>query len=176
MTIENIKLRPQRIFSHEADFGTSAAQYLWQKMINNHSFVERCFPIGFVLYFYGSQTYANGTRIADPNPEIWALLDGHVVNDPDSPLHGVTLPNVNTFFFKGGTSEFSQGGQPTINLAHSHGGATGVTDDRHPIDEADHGGNYASGSPHFHAISTMWSSVEPIIPPYVDLQMYMRIK
>lgn len=176
MTIENIQLKPQRVFNNEADFGTSAARYLWQKMINNHNFVEKCFPIGFVLFFYGSQTYADGNLIESPNPEIWALLDGHVVNDPDSPLNGVTLPDIRNYFLKGSTTEGIIGGQNTINISHSHGGFTGVTDDRQPDVQADSGNDYNTGAPHQHAMSSAWSTVENVIPPYVELQMYMRIK
>ena len=176
MTIENVQLKPPRIYSHEADFGTSAARYLWQKMINNHNFVEKCFPIGYVLYFYASQTYANGDPLVTPNPEIWALLDGHTIIDPDSSLNGVVLPDLRNYFLKGSGTQGLIGGQPTINLAHSHGGVTGTTDDRQPDVQARSAGGHNTGSPHNHSISSQWSSSEPIIPPHVELQMYMRIK
>jgi hypothetical protein len=176
MTIENIKLKPPRIFTHEADFGTSAARYLWQKMINNQAFVEKCFPIGYVLYFYASQTDANNVPVTAPNPEIWGLLDGHTVNDADSMLHGVVLPDLRGYFLKGGAIQGLTGGQSTINISHSHGGQTGVTDDRQPDVQASYGGGYNTGCPHYHAMSGAWSSTENIIPPYVSMQMYIRIK
>lgn len=176
MTIENLQLRPQRIYAHESDFGTSAARYLWQKMINNHAFVEKSFPIGFVLSFYASQTFPDGTRIQDPNPEIWQLLNGSTVNDPDSPLNGVVLPDFRDLFLKGATQQGIQGGQYTINISHSHGGQTGVTDDRESTPYADSGNDYNTGSPHTHSMSSAWSSAENVIPPYIELQMYMRIK
>jgi hypothetical protein len=176
MTIENVQLKPLRIYSHEADFGTSAARYLWQKMINNHNFVEKSFPIGYVLYFYASQTYANGDPVSSPNPEIWGLLDGHTVNDLDSPINGVVLPDLRNYFLKGGATQGLTGGQPTINISHSHGGQTGVTDDRQPDYQARSAGGHNTGSPHVHSMSSAWSTVESIIPPNVELQMYMRIK
>ena len=174
--IENLQLKPQRVFAHECDFGTSAARFLWMKMINNHQYVEKCFPIGFVLFFYASQTNASGVRVPTPNPEIWALLDGHVVNDPDSPLHGITLPDPRGRFLKGHNIQGLTGGQSTINITHNHGGATGATDDRQPDFQADGGGDYNTGATHTHAMSSAWSSAEPVIPPYVEIQMYMRIK
>ena len=174
--IEEVKLKPQRIYAHESDFGTTAASFLWQKVINNQHFVEKCFPIGFVLFFHASQTYANGNPIEAPNPEIWQPLNGTTVNDPDSPLNGVTLPDLREKFLKGSETQGLTGGQLTINLNHSHGGITGVTDDRQPDVQADAGGGYNTGAPHYHGISSAWSGAEPITPPYIDLQAYMRIK
>lgn len=176
MTIENVQLRPQKMFSHESDFGTSAARFLWQKIINNQSFVEKCYPIGYVLFFYASQTYPDGNPIPTPNPEIWALLDGHTVADADSPLNGVTLPDFRYKFLKGSETEFVLGGQETINISHSHGGVTGVTDDRQPDVQASSSGGYNTGTAHNHAMSSAWSTVEPIVPPHTELQAYIRIK
>lgn len=174
--IEEVKLRPQKMFVHESDFGTTAASFLWQKIINNQHFVEKCFPIGYVLFFHASQTYADGTPVTAPNPEIWQPLNGTTVNDPDSPLNGVTLPDFRQKFLKGSNTEGLTGGQLTINLQHNHGGATGVTDDRQPDSQADAGGGYNTGAPHTHSISSNWSTAEQITPPYIDLQAYIRIK
>lgn len=176
MTIENVQLKPQKMFTHETDFGTSAARYLWQKMINNQNFVEKCFPIGYVLYFYASQTYANGSPIETPNPEIWALLDGHTIVDSDSPLNGVALPDLRNLFLKGATTQGLTGGQSTININHSHGGITGTTDDRQPDVQARSSGGYQTGAPHYHSMSSAWPTNENVIPPYVELQLYVRIK
>lgn len=174
--IEEVKLKPSRLFLHESDFGTTVASFLWQKIINNQHFVEKCFPIGYVLFFYASQTYANGTPVSPPNPEIWQPLNGTTVNDTDSPLHGVTLPDLRQLFLKGSSTQGITGGQLTINLQHAHGGQTGVTDDRQPDFQADGGGDYNTGAPHTHAIANSWSTAEPITPPYIDLQAYIRIK
>ena len=87
--------------------------------------------------------------------------------------HNIYLRNK---FIKGSATPHLTGGQPTINLNHNHGGIVGYTDDRQPDFQADAGTNYVTGNNHTHSMSSAWSSTENVIPPYADLQAYMRIK
>lgn len=176
MTINVPDLKPTRIYANETDFSSSAASFIWKKIVNNQNWVEKNCPVGFIIYFYASQTLANGSPIDLPNPSIWHKCDGSLISDSDSPLNGQNAPNLMDKFFKGSSTIGSTGNQTTINLQHSHGGQTGVTDDRSPNYPARTAGGHNTGSPHTHAISTALSSVEPIIPPYVELQIYMRYK
>lgn len=71
-------------------------------------------PVGGIVPFFGNE--------ADL-PENWKVCNGSVVSDPDSPLKGVTLPNLTGSFLRGVESPTypvgSQGGYDNI-LAHSH--------------------------------------------------------
>ena len=174
--IEIPELKPQSLKSHECDFGTSISKYLWNKVINNHAWVERNIPIGFIMYFHGSRTFANGNPITPPNSDIWVLCNGDLISDIDSPLNGQATPDMRNLFLKGSSTIGQLGGQDTINIAHSHSGITGITNDRHVIDTADNGGDANTGAPHYHTINSVWSSSESVIPPYIELQMYMRKK
>lgn len=172
--MEQIKLRPKRIFSNESDFGTTIASYIWSKVINNQNFVEQSFPIGYVLYFFASQTDANNIKIAKPNPNIWKELNGQIINDPDSPLNGITLPDLRNKFIKGTKSFGETGGQETINLSHNHGGLTNYFDDK--TGGSDRGNDHTGGSYHAHPIYPALSSAENILPPFIKLSAYMRYK
>lgn len=176
MTAPNPLIRPRLLRGHETDFGTTIAASLWLRLINNHAWVEKSIPLGMVLFFYTSQTEADGTPITQPNPDIWQPCDGRTINDPDSPLNGQTLPDLRDLFVKGSSTPGQTGGQSTVNLSHNHGGATGVTDDRQPDFQADHGTDHLTGAPHTHSIDSRWSSTESVIPKYFGLQAFVRFK
>ncbi len=176
MTINIPQLKPSRIYANESNFGSSAASFIWKKIVNNQNWIEKNIPIGYIIYLYSSQTLANGFPIDLPNPNIWVKCNGTLISDINSPLNGQTTPDLRNKFFKGNSTIGLLGGQSTINLQHNHGGQTGVTDDRQPDVQADAGGGYNTGAPHTHSINSQLSTVEPIIPPYVELQIYMRYK
>ena len=168
-------VKPSRLLGLEVDFGSSVAASIWRKIINNHTWVERAVPIGFIMFFYEQITEADGTPKDPPNPDIWKFCDGSVINDLDSPLNGQLTPNMADLFLKGSDTEFLTGGNATVNIQHNHGGQTGVTDDREdPI--ADIGANFPTGAPHFHSIDNRWSTAEPIIPKFTAVQAYIRYK
>ena len=169
------QIKPTPLLGLEADFGSSVAASIWRKIINNHTWVERAYPIGSILFFHESITEADGTPKDAPNPDIWQLCDGSVISDADSPLNGQAVPNMLDLFPKGSTVEQNTGGQSTLNIQHNHGGSTGVTDDRGGR-IADTGGDKSTGAPHTHSIDTRWSTAEPIIPRYTALQFYIRYK
>ena len=171
---DEIILRPKRLLTHEVDFGTTVCPSLWLKAINNLKFVEKSFPIGYVLFFYASQTNISGNAIDKPNPEIWKELDGRVVNDIDSPLNGITLPDLRNRFLKGSNTYGSFGGQETINLSHNHGGLTNYFNNR--TSGADSGNNHTGGSNHAHPIGSNLSSNENVVPPFVSFAAYVRYK
>jgi hypothetical protein len=177
MTIKENVLKPERMQANEVDFGTSIAQWLWSKIANYHNWTESNIPIGSLMYFHGSQTYADGSPIEKPNDSLWVLCDGSQIVDVNSPLNGMFTPALNDMIFlKGGNVVGETGGQDTINLSHNHGTNLVSENDESGTSNARLGGDYRAGSPHTHTIATQWSSAEPIIPPHRQLQIYMRKK
>lgn len=176
MTIIIKELKPELLQSHEVDFGTSIAQSLWQKVSNYQNWTNSNIPVGYLLFFYGAQTYPGGAFIEGPNLSLWALCDGSMINDPDSPLDGQPTPNLNEVYLKGGTTQGVTGGSKTVNIQHSHGGQLQTENDESGRTNARLGGDYKAGSPHFHVVPNSWSSVESIIPPTTELQIYIRKK
>ncbi len=168
-------IRPETVKNLEVDFGSSISVSIWLKIINNQNWVEKNLPIGALLFFYRSMTKADLTPIELPNSNIWIELNGQTVNDIKSPLNGQILPDLRDKFLKGSETYGLTGGQTTLNLVHSHGGLTGITDDREEKN-ADEGNAYNTGSPHYHVIGQAWSSAEPIIPKFFSVQTYMRFK
>ena len=164
---------PALLKTFEADFGTSIAQTLWQRIIDHLNWLNTALPVGSVLYFYASQTYANGSQIAGPGP-CWQLCDGAEITDPNSPLVGQFTPNMLGRFLKGSETPDQIGGSDTVNLAHNHGGATGAIFDGE--NNFNSGGDNEQGGPSFHnhTISTDLGVILRL-PPYAELQPYMRI-
>ena len=176
MTIPVNEFKPAKLRSMEADFGTSVSSYIWNKIIHNHAWVEKAIPIGYILYFYKAQTDAAAVEVANPNSDIWVYCDGSVISDADSPLNGQNTPDLRTKFLKGSDSAVGTlGGQETINLQHNHGGATGFFNDA-INNNADSGSAHDSGSNHNHALFNSWSTVQPVVPVYFEVQAFMRYK
>lgn len=173
--ISNIK-RPEDLASHEVDFGTAVAESLWKKTGFMQNWLNSSIPIGYLLFHHGGQTLANGDPITPPNPETWALCDGSQIIDANSPLNGQFTPDLRKIFLKGATVIGLTGGQTTINISHSHGNNLVVENDDNGNTNARSGGDYNAGTPHTHAVSSAWSSAEPNIPPFKELQIYMRKK
>lgn len=176
MTVKQNTLKPSTLNAHEADFGTSIAQSLWEKVVDDQNWLNLSVPVGYLLFFNASQTYANGDPLPKPNSDIWILCNGDQIVDPESPLNGVFTPDLRNVFLKGGNTLGLTGGAPTVNLAHTHGGITVPENDESGRSNADQGGDHVAGSLHHHTIASRWSTVEPIIPPFREAQIYMRYK
>lgn len=166
--------RPTTLRTFEVDFGTTIASAIWSRIIQGLNWYNDALPIGMLLNFYQSQTFANGNPIPDPIG-LWQFCDGSTVIEANSPLLGQTLPDLREKFLKGGSTIGTLGGQLSINLTHSHGGATGFTDDGDfsspRLDDGDENQEHHN---HAHAIGADLGS-QPTVPPYVDLQYFMKI-
>jgi hypothetical protein len=88
-------------------------------------------PVGSVISWWRPDA---GTLLPS---DRWAIADGSVVADPESPLYGKTLPNLTDRFIMGVTAENigAMGGSNTLNLSHSHT----VNDHTHSIPQHAHG-------------------------------------
>lgn len=156
----------------EKDFSTSIAQALWIKAAQNINSLNKSYPVGMLMFMVNSQSALPAT----PDLNFWQLLDGSTVSNVNSPLNGVTLPDLRNKFIRhpqAGDSLFSIGGQDSINLGHNHGGQTGTTDDRNDF-QLDNGGEQYEAGPHSHSIGGALGVVS-IIPSYFEVQCYIRI-
>jgi len=88
-------------------------------------------PIGSVISWWRPDA---GTPL--PSDE-WAIANGSVVTDPESPLYGKALPNLTDRFVMGVTAGNigTTGGSNTLNLSHSHT----VNDHNHLVPSHSHG-------------------------------------
>lgn len=87
-------------------------------------------PVGTVISWWRAD---DGTPL--PSDE-WAIADGSVVDDPESPLYGQALPNMIDQFVMGvaPSSIGASGGSNSLDLAHSHT----VDSHRHRVDSHAH--------------------------------------
>lgn len=172
--------KPALMRSLEADFGSTIAAAIWKKIVAHQNWMDKNVPVGIIMFFYGSQLYANNDPIEPPNG-CWQICDGGEVTDANSPLLGQFLPDLRELFLKHGETIGDTGGTDTFTLEHNHGGAT--TTDKYmsnpdnPSDiNSDDAPDEPLGSFHAHSIGMdLVASSYVKVPPYVELQPYMRI-
>lgn len=112
-------------------------------------------PIGAVVSIYN-------TFLGDI-PDYLILCDGSVISDSDSPLNGQTVPNINgeNRFIRGNTVSGGTGG---TNSNHTH------TINSWPLNGGTGGGSaYAF-------LSGLVISSASHLPPYINVQFYLRYK
>ena len=173
MTILIPQLKPELFRQFESDFGTSIAETLWKRMIDHQNWLNKAVPVGIVLFFYGSQTYADSDPIDQPNVN-WQFCDGSAVVNSNSPLFGQNVPDLRELFLKGSLSIGTLGGSDDVNLSHSHGGVTGATLDAEAVANTEGGADQGGPSLHTHSIPSALG-ITSKLPPYVELQPFMRI-
>lgn len=166
--------RPTPLKTYEVDFGSTIAEAIWRRIVQSINWYNAAFPVGSIMSFYQSQTFANGNPI--PNPMgLMQFCNGAPVANSNSPLFGQNTPDFRELFLKGGASIGTLGGNLTINLSHNHGGKTGNTDDVDPsAARIDDGGEKEEHHSHAHFISSDLG-IQSLVPPYIDLQHYMKV-
>jgi len=179
MTISTPVLKPNIIQKIESDFGSTISAFIWKKVLQHQMWTNRSIPVGSILSFFGSQLLARtgpfDELIPQPDSSFWQWCDGAAIINPNSPLLGQNTPDFKEKFLKGYGTLGILGGQSTINLQHNHSGITQLETDRSNEENVDDGGDHTSGSHHTHPISNNWSTSESIIPPYTEIQYYIRI-
>ena len=165
--------RPENLNSIEVDFGTTISGSIWKKVRDLEIFINDNLPIGLVIQFHASQQYANGLSIDLPGTQ-WQFCDGTVVSNPESPLLGVSVPDLRSKFLAGDEPLGVFGGGTNHNLSHNHGGVTLDGSDKATETQSDPGFVYLEGSIHNHSVATSNLAMTPL-PPYRELQFYMRI-
>lgn len=166
--------RPELLKGLEADFGTTIASQIWKKIAETIAYSHVNCPLGAIRLFYSAQQKTDLSYVEPPNPNIWILTDGRIINDSESILNGLNTPNLSGRFIKH-TLQGMLGGQTTVDLRHNHGGGTTYARS-YGFYCADPGGGAEQGSWHNHSIGYDLSTPENFIPPHVKLQAYMRYK
>lgn len=175
--------KPLMLKALESDFGSTIAESIWRKVIQHINWMNAQFPIGMVMWFYQTTTtdaFGNpspsGLRVPAP-PATWQLCNGGVVSNVNSPLLGVTLPNILERFPKGlpvGNSIGDIGGADSFVLAHNHGGAGSAVDGDFSAPRTDNDDEVRGYNFHTHPITTHSVTVSRT-PFFLELQPYMRI-
>lgn len=175
MSITIPAAKPTPLKSLEVDFSTSMAQGIWQRIGQLQNWLEKNVPIGIVMYFYDSTTYAGGTPIPDPKSSNWLFCNGQQILNTNSPMYGQFTPDLRNYFPRAGTPIGGTGGDVIHNIFHNHGGFTQSKTDLISGEYLTDGGeDVDQGGLHKHAITGAWFTVI-VLPPYIDLQPYMRI-
>lgn len=180
MTILTPQLKPNALQKIESDFGSTIASFIWKNVLQHQLWVNRSIPLGSILSFYGSQLLARTDLIDElipqPDSSFWQWCDGSIINNANSPLFGEATPDFREKFLKGYPILGLIGGQSTVNLSHNHGGTTSSRSDGSTQIIADVGNDpIRAGAEHAHSISYDWSANESFIPPYSEVQYYLRI-
>ena len=119
-------------------------------------------PVGAIF------AWAKSLSGVPPLPEGWVECNGQTIDDPESPLNGVTLPDLNSSnrFLRGNTSSGSTGGASTADHDHQI----------YP-----HSGTYGQSSgPTEYVVISMVSATTytapGIQPPFYDVVWIVKIK
>jgi hypothetical protein len=174
MAIETPVQRPELLKQLETDFGSTTSKYIWRKVMLWQLWMSRSIPVGSIISFFGSTTFANGDPLVGAKENYWQWCNGSAISNASSPLNGQTIPDFREKFLKGSSTIGSLGGQSTINLLHQHSGFTGL-ENQVGGNGGDNGGDETAGTVHNHPIDIELSSVENVIPPYSEVQYYMRV-
>jgi len=85
-------------------------QMIWQML-----------PVGSVIAWLKSYTSTPSTL-----PGGWMECDGSTISDADSPINGVTVPdlNGNNYFLRGNSTSGGTGGSETADYDHNHNNTT----------------------------------------------------
>jgi hypothetical protein len=103
-------------------------------------------------------------------PDGWVECNGQVLNDPDSPLNGTTLPNLNdNRFLKGNATSGGTGG--SVSTSSDGPGNTGIESGSVNV-TAGIDVNVAAWN-HNHTVSNHSHTVDP---PYYDVVWIIRVK
>lgn len=179
MTIETTSLKPEIIKRIESDFGSTIAAFIWKKVLEHQLWTNRSIPIGSIMTFFGSQLLArtgpSDVIIPQPDASFWQWCDGAAITNANSPLLGANTPNFQEKFLKGLATAGLFGGQSTINIQHNHGAITSSETDRSPEQIADDGSDHTNGGFHAHTVANSWPTAESVIPPFIEMQYYLRI-
>lgn len=169
--------KPPLLKTLEVDFGTTIAASIWRKVIDHLNFLNEHVPIGIIIWFYGTQTYADGGLINLPNGTIWKFCDGSMINNTLSPIDNQPTPDLRDRFIKMGSNFGDTGGSDTLDLTHYHGepgGTTFITTDLENLFGTDSDNERQAGNTHRHSIDSE-VIILPKIPPFQYLSPYMRI-
>lgn len=114
-------------------------------------------PIGSIVEWHASMTGVPASL-----PAGWVECNGQVLSDADSPLNGMTMPNLN------GAADSSK----RFLRGNSTSGGTGGAATHHH-DSTKIGGSY--NLPHGY-MGQDNTSTDTVLPPYADMRYIIRVK
>lgn len=168
-----LPVKPVKFTDLDTNFGTTVAKALWYQAAQMLEYVNQSYPIGMLMFFEASQS----NLPAQPDSRFWKFMDGTAVSNANSPLNGVTLPDLRGRFLrhpKTGEVALVNAGSDTRDLSHSHTGFTGYADNAGSQNTDDDSADQPAAGLHRHTIGTA-SLVVTIIPLSYELQVYMRV-
>ncbi len=151
-----------------------------RKIAQNMNFLKKLMPIGEICAIH-----VNQPSVPALDRTIFQLCDGALIEDETSPLRSTPgndryTPNTEDRYIRGANNSTvignELGGAATVNLAHAHGGATGIYTRDPGGPEGAEGSNYLSTPyQHSHTIASDLSAAEPLDPPYMKMGFYIRL-
>lgn len=169
------QIQPELLKDMEVNFGSTVAKAIWTRMIDHINWVNAHFPLGMIVFVHKNIT---PNSISWPTLEIksnWQFCDGSIITHPDSPMLGQSVPDLRNKFIKHSATIGQTGGTETFNLSHNHTGWTGFTlDADYSALRTDSGDQEHTFSNHHHPISSDLGTFTKL-PPYHELQPYMRV-
>jgi len=142
-----------------------------QAVANVFLYIDKlCYPpVGAIIAWH--KNFSNGVP---PLLENWLECNGQMINDPTSPLHGVSLPNLNgeNRYLRGNTASGGTLGAP--DHQHDFSGNTGTPSATAGIGSST-GDVNAPDEAHTHGFSGTTDAAS-ILPPTLEVVWIMRIK
>jgi hypothetical protein len=124
-------------------------------------------PIGAIIAWH-----RNATLNVPSLPANWVACSGGVFNDPESPLNGMTLPNLNDGDFLRGATQSGGGGGAATHIHNFSAAATISAEAAGAVSGADIGVSLDS---HDHPVVGS-TDPESSLPPYFEVLWIIRIK
>jgi hypothetical protein len=141
-----------------------------QAVANVFLYIDKlCYPpVGAIIAWH--KNFSNGVP---PLPENWRECNGQMLNDPTSPLHGVTLPDLNgeNRFLRGSNTSGNLYGDPTH--AHTYAGTIDATVDT--VEVQGGSGQFVAATTHVHTYGGQTDAADTI-PPSMEIVWIIRIK
>jgi hypothetical protein len=167
----------QKIDSREYELLESIDEQLLKKIVLNINFLSNLLPIGTIIFVNVNQF---GFQPLDAS--VWQFCNGSEITHPLSPLRSIGFnhnytPNINERYVKCANSVSdanTMAGTFVWNLAHSHGGQTGLRD--HLNYGYDEDGDKRFSGSHFHYLGSALNDQTIDYPKYVKLAPYMKIR
>lgn len=155
--------------------GTLVSAETFGQLADNVNHLVDASPVGTI-----AMIMVGLTGCPTPDPTIWQVCNGAAITDVNSPLKGTNTPNyVDTIgrYMKGysalGTVG-NYGGSNTKNLAHAHGGSTGVMNPTQNVADTDD--DFITPNPHAHGIDSDLSAAQNVEPVHYRIAHYIKIR
>lgn len=158
------------------EFADIVSQELATQIKNNVDYIQRSIPMGQIM-----PIMVGIPGVPAPNPDIWQECNGSEITNVNSPMRSTGniqrfTPDMRSKYIRAVTvvgESGSSAGANAQNMAHSHGGMTGV----HTTPEnADSGSARNVSFGHAHPISSSLTTPIAMEPAYYTVKFFMKIQ